>query len=231
MQKTKYGYYVGYDTTKRKKYDDEQRAEIVKLKQTGLSIRQIANKLDIPHGSLHYILREAGEINLDISRPSNSYITRAEAKYYYDITDSQFDYYRNKCAEEVIKKGNVVYINREVFEDYVIDHKGYKDRKWNMKESKVQADILKYLKSLKAYSVKVQMANRSGIPDIIACYKGKFIGIEVKTEATQRNTSKLQEANLRMIAEADGIAIVAWEVSQVKEIIERIDNDSISTPN
>ena len=75
------------------------------------------------------------------------------------------------------------------------------------------------------------MANRSGIPDIIACYKGKFIGIEVKTEATQRNTSKLQEANLRMIAEADGIAIVAWEVSQVKEIIERIDNDTISASN
>lgn len=231
MNKTKYGYYVGYDTTKRKKYDDEQRVEIINLKRSGMSIRSIANKLGIPHGSIHYILREYGEINLDISRPGNNYITRAEAKYYYDITDSTFDYYRGKCADKVIKKGNIIYIDRDVFEDYVIDHKGYKGRGWQMTESKVQASILKYLKSVNAYCVKVQMANRSGIPDIIACYKGKFIGIEVKTETTQRNTSKLQEANLKMIVESEGIAIVAWEISQVKEIIGRIDNDTISASN
>ena len=43
MNKTKYGYYVGYDTTKRKKYDDEQRVEIINLKRSGMSIRSIAN--------------------------------------------------------------------------------------------------------------------------------------------------------------------------------------------
>ena len=100
-----------------------------------------------------------------------------------------------------------------------------------MREATIQKAILDLLKANGCYAVKVIQASKAVVPDIIACYKGKFIGIEVKTETTQRNTSKLQEANLKMIVESEGIAIVAWEVSQVKEIIERIDNDTISASN
>lgn len=227
MQRTRNGFYSHFDTAKRKKYTDEERQHIVKLKQEGVSVREIATQLDIPYGSIHYILREYGEVNLNTSRPSSKYLTRAEAMYIYDITNSQFDYYRNKCKDKVVKQDNIVYVERSVFEDYVVDKDGYKQRKWNVKESKVQADIIKYLKSVGAYVVKVQMANRSGIPDLIACYKGRFIGIEVKTPDTKNNTSNLQEYNIAQIQKAKGLALVAWTVEQTKEIIKGIDDETI----
>lgn len=49
-------------------------------------------------------------------------------------------------------------------------------------ESKVQKQIQEYLKSIGAYKFKVhgEIFMRAGIPDIIACVKGRFVGIEVK---------------------------------------------------
>ena len=64
MQRTRYGFFVDFDTTKAKKYSDEKRREIAQLKRDGLSVRQIADKLNIPKGSIHYKLREQGTINL-----------------------------------------------------------------------------------------------------------------------------------------------------------------------
>ena len=45
-------------------------------------------------------------------------------------------------------------------------------------ETKLQRQIQAYLKSLGAYEFKVhgEIFMRAGIPDIICCYKGKFIG-------------------------------------------------------
>ena len=63
MQRTKYGFLVPFDTQKRKKYSDKKRKEIARLKVLGLSTRKIAEKLDIPHGSIHYILKEFNLVN------------------------------------------------------------------------------------------------------------------------------------------------------------------------
>ena len=57
MQRTRNGFYSHFDTAKRKKYTDEERQHIVKLKQGRASVREIATQLDIPYGSIHYILR------------------------------------------------------------------------------------------------------------------------------------------------------------------------------
>lgn len=123
-----------FDTKKRAKYSTKTKNKIVKLKQQGVSIRQISKKLDIPFGSIHYILRMNGEVNIFTSRPSNKYMTRSEAMYYYDITNSQFDYYRGRYKDRTVKKGNVVYIERDVFEEHILDKQGYKNR--YLKESK-----------------------------------------------------------------------------------------------
>ena len=49
-------------------------------------------------------------------------------------------------------------------------------------ESKVKKRVKKILDDLGAYHFSPMMDGygRSGVPDIIACYKGKFIGIECK---------------------------------------------------
>lgn len=91
-----------------------------------------------------------------------------------------------------------------------------------MKEKIIENKIKKYLKSIGAYFVK-QHGNafvKSGIPDILVCYHGAFIGIEVKNE--KNKTTLLQDHNLSEIKKAGGIAVVARSVEDVKEKINEI---------
>ena len=49
-------------------------------------------------------------------------------------------------------------------------------------ETKVQKQIQAYIRSIGGYCFKVhgELYMRAGIPDIIACVKGRFVGIECK---------------------------------------------------
>ena len=91
-----------------------------------------------------------------------------------------------------------------------------------MKESEIQKKIQDALKARGAYVFKVITANRSGVPDIIACYRSKFIGIEVK--GPKGVVSAIQEKNVRMILAAGGHASVAKTVNEVMQVLEDIDN-------
>ena len=92
-------------------------------------------------------------------------------------------------------------------------------------EQAIQSDILKYLKSVGAYTIKVSAATKAGIPDIICCYKGRFIAIEVKRPEAKTNVSPLQVANITMLINAQGEAIVAWDKEMVKTFIDNIDKE------
>lgn len=50
---------------------------------------------------------------------------------------------------------------------------------------------------------------RSGVPDIVGCYNGRFFGIECK--AGKNKPTALQEKNLAEITNAVGIALVVNE--------------------
>jgi len=52
---------------------------------------------------------------------------------------------------------------------------------------------------------------RSGVPDIIVCFKGHFIGIECKSG--DNKPTALQELNLRQICENGGRSIVVNELN------------------
>ena len=69
-----------------------------------------------------------GEVNIFTSRPSNKYINRSEAMYMYDMTNSQFDYYRGRYTDRTVLTGNIVWIERELLEDHILDKVGYKNR-------------------------------------------------------------------------------------------------------
>lgn len=88
-----------------------------------------------------------------------------------------------------------------------------------MSEQKIQASIIKYLESNGAYVVKVITASKKGVPDILVCYKGKFIGIEVKRPETKTNVSPLQSYNLKKIEDAGGLSYVLWDINQIKELL------------
>lgn len=88
-------------------------------------------------------------------------------------------------------------------------------------ETKLQRAIQAYLKSLGAYCFKVHgsVCMRAGIPDIIACHCGYFIGIEVKDG--DNTPSPLQEAHGRQIQRAKGIFIVAYSIEDVRKELEK----------
>jgi len=90
-----------------------------------------------------------------------------------------------------------------------------------MLEKDITNKILKYLKTLdKCYCFKEHGGSygSAGIPDIICCYRGRFVAFEVKTE--KGRTTKLQDLNILKINEADGIAVVVRSVDDVKNVIK-----------
>lgn len=58
-----------------------------------------------------------------------------------------------------------------------------------------------------------------GIPDIICCWQGRFLGIEVKAPGKRNNTSVLQDRQIAAIREAGGVAVVIDDVAQLEEIL------------
>jgi Holliday junction resolvase len=78
-------------------------------------------------------------------------------------------------------------------------------------EKKVKAKVVEILKGFGAYYFYASTGGygASGVPDIICCYKGRFIGIECK--AGKGKTTALQEKNLNNIMTAGGTALVINE--------------------
>ena len=92
-----------------------------------------------------------------------------------------------------------------------------------MLESKIQKDILDYLRKNRIYHFRFQaQSNLNGLPDIICLYKGFFIGLELKREKGGHAT-QLQLKKLKTINDNGGIAILVRSVEDVDKIIKTID--------
>lgn len=92
-----------------------------------------------------------------------------------------------------------------------------------MKEKTITNQILKYLKSEPecfAFKEHGGIYGVSGIPDIICCYKGKFMAFEVKT--TQGRLSKLQEITIKRINESGGMAFKVTSLQEVKDVLKGV---------
>jgi len=88
-------------------------------------------------------------------------------------------------------------------------------------EQAIQSKIIDYLKQAGAFTVKVVVATKAGVPDLLVCYQGTFIGIEVK--APGGRATQLQLAKGRAIARAGGVFSVVTGIKDVKQIIQGID--------
>lgn len=91
-------------------------------------------------------------------------------------------------------------------------------------ESKVVKKILEQLRSrggwwFKVWGSPMQIA---GIPDIIGCYRGRFVAFEVK-RAEGYEATKLQLFIMKKIRAAGGIATLIWSTEQAFTELDRID--------
>jgi Holliday junction resolvase len=91
-------------------------------------------------------------------------------------------------------------------------------------EKKVKNKVMKILKEAGAYSFYASTGGfgKSGVPDIICCYRGQFLAIECK--AGKNTTTALQDINIAAIRKAGGTALVINEanIDMLQEMIDLV---------
>jgi Holliday junction resolvase len=96
-------------------------------------------------------------------------------------------------------------------------------------EGQLTSQIKNYLVSKGCYVEKIFGGGyqASGIPDLIACYKGIFIAIEVKSPTGKGRASDIQKLKIRRIRECGGIAFITDSLEEVKRIFDIIDDGEL----
>lgn len=77
-------------------------------------------------------------------------------------------------------------------------------------EKTFENKVKKILKEKGAYCVKQFGCGftKSGIPDLLVCYKGKFVAVELKAE--KGTPSPLQEYNIAEVKKAGGYGFILY---------------------
>lgn len=95
-----------------------------------------------------------------------------------------------------------------------------------MLEADITKRITRYLRSLEGwYGWKIHggPSQAIGIPDVVGCYRGFFVGLEVKRPEKRHTLTKIQAATLRKIREVGGESHLVTSVAEVKKIIAELD--------
>lgn len=91
-------------------------------------------------------------------------------------------------------------------------------------ESRLQRDdVLPYLKARGAYIVKVHVGafGKRGTPDVLCCYKGRFVAFELKRTAKDKPTD-IQQRRIKQIKRAGGIALAISSIEEIEEVLHEI---------
>ena len=92
-----------------------------------------------------------------------------------------------------------------------------------MLEKDITTAIMRYLKTVPncfAFKEHGGMYGTAGLLDIICCYRGRFVGFEVKTPSGR--LSKLQEITIVKIKAAKGEAFKVTSVDEVRLFLENL---------
>jgi len=91
-------------------------------------------------------------------------------------------------------------------------------------EAKVKAKVKTILKKYNCYYFYPSTGGygASGVPDIVVCYNGRFIGVECK--AGTNKPTQLQLMNLEKIKDCGGVAMVINEsnTDKLEELLNEI---------
>ena len=94
-----------------------------------------------------------------------------------------------------------------------------------MREKVVEDKIKQYLFEngfyyFKVHGSKFQVA---GIPDIVSCIYGRFVGIEVKRPGAKNEQSEQQKIHERNIKKAGGVYLLVDDLSEVISFVESLE--------
>src|SRR4051812_31688714 len=89
-------------------------------------------------------------------------------------------------------------------------------------EKSIRDRIVKYLTKIGAWHVVTTGVGRGGVPDLLVCYRGYFVALEVKKPVGGK-VSKLQAIEIKRINKAGGRAQVVTSLEDVETMIAYID--------
>lgn len=92
-------------------------------------------------------------------------------------------------------------------------------------ETKLTTEILKSLKKYGGFWVKIHGSayQTSGLPDIVGCYRGQFIAIEVKMPGKAEDASLRQRHMLKRIRSAGGVPRIVTSTEEALEVVRSAD--------
>lgn len=98
-----------------------------------------------------------------------------------------------------------------------------------MLESTLQKQVISWLRTIpRLFVIKTVTTNRRGIPDLIICYRGYFIYIELKTKSAHSTLTPLQLHTIKTLDSCGAYGFVATSLQQCQEnllnIIDKLDN-------
>ena len=100
-----------------------------------------------------------------------------------------------------------------------------------MLERDIVTAIRKYLASLGSdvffWKEHESVYGTNGVPDIICCYKGRFLGLECKLPGGR--LTELQKRAIEKINRAGGVACRVESVEDVKRVIAHVDLEGSGT--
>lgn len=92
------------------------------------------------------------------------------------------------------------------------------------RESKLSGMILDALRERGAFCFKVHGSEMmmAGLPDLMVCWRGKFVALEVKMPENRGGLSRIQQHRRDQIRAAGGVCEVVCSVNEALAIVDRI---------
>ena len=89
-----------------------------------------------------------------------------------------------------------------------------------MKESTLQRQIVAYLQGRGAYVFKAvgSAYQQAGTPDLLVCWRGLFIGLEIKVPG--KRSTPVQDHEIHKIREAGGCGAVVKSIEDVEGVLD-----------
>lgn len=86
-------------------------------------------------------------------------------------------------------------------------------------ESAFQKEAINLIASMGGYVIKIHVSayQSQGEPDLVCCYRGRFVAFELKVDDNKPSTLQLEK--IADIKRAGGVALPVYNINEIKETL------------
>jgi hypothetical protein len=94
-------------------------------------------------------------------------------------------------------------------------------------QKKMKEELQKAFPSSFWYKTHGSQFQQKGIPDLVGCVNGRFIGIEVKIPGKEKTLTKIQEHTIKLICDASGLSFMSTDIDYSIDMIRKYISKSL----